>query len=198
MGKRPPITVTIAKGAFPAVSFSLGGIVVAAFVQLWKRSRTAGVVAILVVMALVAVMVTEALKAEKRYALEAERKRLESATYARQLENLQAAQTSLAQLMSFVEAQKSSIKATQDALEAKQAELQRTDAERAKLQKIAEAHREVIVGVLSVQQDQQKNSVWTERAFGFVGGIVASLLASILIAVGKLLWVRIGAGKEAS
>ncbi|HFF6201992.1 TPA: hypothetical protein ACGCGR_000632 [Stenotrophomonas maltophilia] len=198
MGKRPPSTVTIATGALPAYSFSLGGIVVAAFVQLWKRSRTAGVVAILVVVALVAVMVTEALKAEKRYALEAERKRLESATYTRQLENLQAAQTSLTQLMSFVEAQKSSIKATQDALEAKQAELQRTDAERAKLQKIAEAHREVIVGVLSVQQDQQKNTVWTERAFGFVGGIVASLFASILIAGWKLLWVRIREGKGAS
>ena len=100
--------------------------------------------------------------------------------------------------MNFVESQKHSIKATQDALEAKQAELQRTDAERAKLQKVAEAHREVIMGVLSAQQEQMKSSVWTERIIGFVGGIFASVLASILIAVWKRFWRRLTIGKDKS
>lgn len=197
MDKSPRIE-KIARAALRADSYSLGEIVVAAFAKLWKRSRAAGVLAILAVLSLVVAMVAQTLEAQKRYNLEAERKRLESATYARQLENLQAAQTSLTQLMNFVESQKHSIKATQDALEAKQAELQRTDAERAKLQKVAEAHREVIMGVLSVQQEQMKSSVWTERIIGFVGGIFASVLASILIAVWKRFWRRLTIGKDKS
>lgn len=124
---------------------------------------------------------------DKRKALEAEAKRLESATYTGQLEKLKSAQETLTQLMEFVESQKTAIKVTQDALELKQAELSTTRAEQARLRHLAEADRALVDSVLAAQQERANKDVWTERLFGLVIGIVGTYLASGLLALGRLL-----------
>lgn len=124
---------------------------------------------------------------DKRKALEAEAKRLESATYTGQLEKLKSAQETLTQLMDFVESQKTAIKVTQDALELKRAELSTTRAEQARLRHLAEADRALIDSVLAAQQERANKDVWTERLIGLVIGIVGTYLASGLLALGRLL-----------
>jgi len=124
---------------------------------------------------------------DKRKALEAEAKRLESATYTGQLEKLKSAQETLTQLMEFVESQKTAIKVTQDALELKQAELTTTRAEQARLRHLAEADRALVDSVLAAQQERANKDVWTERFYGLVIGVVGTYLASGLLALGKLL-----------
>lgn len=128
---------------------------------------------------------------DRKQAREAEAKRLDSATYSRQLENLQSAEQSLTQLLNFVESQKSSLKLTQDALEAMKAELANTSAEQTRLRRLAETDRQAIEGFLSVQQGQAKKDVWTERIYGFGFGILASIVASALLKLANYLMGRL-------
>ncbi|MCU0996836.1 hypothetical protein [Stenotrophomonas maltophilia] len=124
---------------------------------------------------------------EKRKALEAEAKRLESATYTHQLEKLKSAQETLTQLMEFVESQKTAIKVTQDALELKQAELTTTRVEQARLRHLAEADRALVDSILAAQQERAKKDVWIERLYGLIIGVIGTYLSSGLLELGRVL-----------
>ncbi|MDZ5764116.1 hypothetical protein [Stenotrophomonas maltophilia] len=172
------------------------GPVAISFIKLARKSPALALAVAVTVVSAIAAFALTLDGLDRKRAQEAEAKRLESATYSRQLENLQSAEQSLTQLLNFVESQKSSLKLTQDALESMKAELASTSAEQTRLRRLAETDRKAIEGFLSVQQEQARKDVWTERMYGFGFGILASIVASALLKLANYLMGRLASRRS--
>lgn len=104
--------------------------------------------------------------------MEAKRKR--SLSYDEQVESLNKVEASLKELVYFVELQKNRLTETNNILhQLKEEEL--------KLKPVIEANRKVIDAIFTLQAEQSTKSIWKERGFGFVLGILSSMIASVLL-----------------
>jgi len=186
-GDRFARTLKAGLASLDVFDVGLSDVIAEAIIVLARRNPVLVLAFFMAILTLVGAGVYAVVTMEKNRAAEAEAKRLEDATYTVQLQNLQSAQRSLTQLMSFVDSQKDAIKATQDALEAKKAELAHTSAQQAQLRKVAEADRAIVEGLLAAQQQRLSSSTWTERGWGFLFGIAASIIASVLISLVKFM-----------
>lgn len=106
----------------------------------------------------------------------------ESQSYEKQLATLNGVQDSLDNLKKFLDLQKKE-------LEERETLLSKLRYERAELQPLVEADREVIVSILRIQAEQNSRGLWNERAIGFIVGIASSLVASFI-------WIRIWPPQE--
>jgi len=106
-----------------------------------------------------------------------ERKKDEEKTIAYHIENLDQMSKNMTNVQTFISQQKQN-------LLKEQAELENLKKEKDQLEKIlkklSESERELIEAVFMMQERRQKNSVWIERAYGFVMGIFSSLIASFI------------------
>ena len=115
---------------------------------------------------------------EQRKAAEAER--LANLDLNKQIQELDQVHDSLQNLITFVESQRTKV-----AVE--QATIAQLSQERAQLEPIVKQDRAVIDQILSLQAQKQAQQAekdkWFERGFGFIAGVVGSMVASFLYAL---------------
>ena len=103
-----------------------------------------------------------------------ERKRQESFSYNAQLDSLNSVQRNLANLASFIELQKQRLQQSEYLVNTLRAEQE-------KLEPVVATNRQVIEAILDLQSQKAKADVWWERGYGFASGILASIIAALLI-----------------
>lgn len=91
-----------------------------------------------------------------------------------QLDSLNSVQSSLNNLVQFVEMQKVKLKESEDLINSLKSEQE-------KLKPLVEADRQTVDAILQLQYERTEHAVWRERSIGFLMGFVASLLASFAI-----------------
>ena len=102
----------------------------------------------------------------------------ENSDYKEQLEQLNQVESNINELLAFVENQKVELKDAEDTIAALESEQQA-------LEPIVKTNREVVDALFQVQEERTKANVWQERGIGFGLGIVASVIASLLLAAGQ-------------
>lgn len=95
------------------------------------------------------------------------------ATYEAQLDQIDRVASSVKNLQEFLDAERSRIEASQKAISTLRAE-------EAALRPVIEAERQAIDAIFALQAEKQAQNVWWERSYGFISGVVASLLASLI------------------
>jgi hypothetical protein len=105
-----------------------------------------------------------------------EKERAENLSYNKQLDALNAVQASLNNLMQFVDLEKAKLKESEDLINSLKSEQE-------KLRPVVEANRQTVDAILEVQSQRQKQGIWWERAFGFLLGVISSIVASAVVAV---------------
>lgn len=100
----------------------------------------------------------------------------DAASYERQLATLNGIESSLTTLSAFVVAQK-------QRLQESEAVLDSLRKEHDTLTPIVETDRKVVDSIFALQSQRAANTIWTERIVGFSFGVLASLVASFLLAV---------------
>ncbi|MBQ4857356.1 HNH endonuclease signature motif containing protein [Pseudoalteromonas sp. MMG007] len=93
-----------------------------------------------------------------------------------QIEQLDKTEDSLKQLLTFIEIQKNQVAENQRSLEI-------LVEEQTKLEPLVNADKKVVEALLSVQQLKAKELATNEKVFGFISGVIASILASIVIII---------------
>lgn len=93
--------------------------------------------------------------------------------YSVQIDNLHETQRSIQELMSFVNQQQVRIDETEKLL----AELERRKDEP---QPIVEANQESVDALFAEQESRLSSQMWWDRFYGFLSGIVASLIATVV------------------
>jgi sensor c-di-GMP phosphodiesterase-like protein len=116
----------------------------------------------------VTIIYFEQLDREKR-----EYKRLENLNYQSQINELNDTESSIRQLLEFVQFQKTTLQETEDTIS-----LLKTEKER--LQPLVESDRTVVEAIFKAQEERTSTTVWRERWIGFGFGILASLIASFI------------------
>lgn len=102
--------------------------------------------------------------------------RAKSMTYVQHIERLNETERNVRQLLDFVELQKTSLRENQDVLAA-------LKAEHDKLKPIVDADKNVVSAVLQAQEEKNRSNIWTERWIGFGFGVVASIIASVIVGI---------------
>lgn len=95
-----------------------------------------------------------------------------------QIESLIQMEASLMELQGFVQNQRRTVIEYQNTV----AELEK---EKQSLEPLVKADKEIIGKLFEIQEKRAKDRVWTERAIGFVSGVLASLLVTLLATFGK-------------
>lgn len=125
----------------------------------------------------VAAMITYLDQADRQ---KRESKRLESLNYQEQIEQLDNTESSIKQLLQFVNLQKKSLQETEDTIS-------QLKTEKEKLQPLVESDRAVVEAIFKAQEERTNSNVWRERWIGFGFGVLASLIASFIWFVVALL-----------
>lgn len=107
-----------------------------------------------------------------------EQKRTENLSYTQQLDSLNNVQGSLNNLILFVEMQKGKLKESEDLVN-------NLKSEQEKLKPVIDADRKTVDAILELQAQRARTSVWRDRLIGFGLGVLSSILASFLIALGS-------------
>lgn len=100
-------------------------------------------------------------------------KRLESLDYKKQIQQLNSMESSVRQLLTFVDFQKRKLQETEDSLSILMTE-------RESLKPLVESDRATVEAFFKAQEERAKSNVWGERGIGFGLGILASLIASFI------------------
>ena len=158
---------------------SLVEILAKEWVQLFKLKPILTSILTGVLASVMAVSITylEKTDREKR-----EAKRLESQDYQQQIEQLNATEESIRQVLAFVNSQKETLRETEDTIS-------KLKSEKEKLQPLVESDRKVVEALFRVQEERASEGVWRERWIGFGFGILASLVASFVWLTIRLGWV---------
>lgn len=93
-----------------------------------------------------------------------------------QIVQLNETEKNIKNLLAFVQTQKDSLHETEQAL-------QKLKSERDKIQPLLQVDRATLETFFKVQEERATANVWRERVIGFISGLVASLLASVLWAI---------------
>jgi hypothetical protein len=102
-----------------------------------------------------------------------EAKRLQSQSYATQVNTLDETHRNLLSLIEFVDSERKNLKSTELAL-------QSIKTEREKLQPLIESDRKTIDAIFAAQEGRNQSAQSTERWIGFGLGVLSSLIASLV------------------
>lgn len=121
-------------------------------------------------------------EANRQAAIEAElSKNLE---FKSQLSQLDETEKSLRTLLEFVESQRLSVTQRETAI-------QKLESEKQKLEPLVNADKETVEALFKVQEERAQKNANTERWIGFGLGILASVIASFFMVLGKYFWVSL-------
>ncbi len=134
-----------------------------------KKPKTTIIVSILVAFFIGFMAYVDTVAKEKKE-LQVRSKYLE---YDSQLTQLDITVKNLKDLLLFVHSQKSKLQESQSTIEKLKQEHQT-------IKPLVDADKKVIDALFSVQENRYKNRVWLDRLYGFVFGVLASLLASAI------------------
>jgi hypothetical protein len=107
---------------------------------------------------------------------ELQKKREENLSYTQQLDALNNVQSSLNNLVQFVEMQKTKLKESEDLVNSLKSEQE-------KLKPVVEADRKTVDAILELQAQRTESGVWKERGIGFSLGVLSSIVASFIVAM---------------
>jgi chromosome segregation ATPase len=105
-----------------------------------------------------------------------------------QLSELNQTSEKIRGLLAFVESQKKNLEQSKEVID-------KLNTERAKLQPLVNADRQVVEALFAAQTEKQNTSLWRERWIGFGLGVASSILASIVCAVAGI-WLSKIWGKK--
>ncbi|EQB9045484.1 HNH endonuclease [Vibrio cholerae] len=121
-------------------------------------------------------------EANRQAAVEAElSKNLE---FKSQLSQLDETEKSLRTLLEFVESQRLSVTQRETAI-------QKLESEKQKLEPLVNADKETVEALFKVQEERAQKNADKERWIGFGLGILASVIASFFMVLGKYFWVSL-------
>lgn len=123
-------------------------------------------------------VVATAIYEELRTKIEREARLRQNSTYAAQAHNLDQTRANLESLLAFVENERKQLDASQRALHALKSEHDR-------LKPVLETDRKAIDALFAAQEARNQAALSTERWIGFGLGVIASLVASFVWAVGS-------------
>ncbi len=109
--------------------------------------------------------------------------RRKNISYVNQLEELNSIESSLKNLIDFIDTQKTKLKETEDTII-------RLRKEKEKIEPVLEVGRETIGTILELQKEGMKKKIWKERIIVFILGILASLFAATLIILVKFIFLK--------
>lgn len=112
-----------------------------------------------------------------------------AATFEEQIESLNQMEESAVELIGFVESQRGRLEEAERVV----AELRE---EQETLEPLVSANRQAVEAMFVVQERRQEARVWLERWIGFLFGVAASLVASLLITAGRQLRARWNTGQS--
>jgi predicted helicase len=113
---------------------------------------------------------------ERQRDQELARRRLENLSYSQQLESLNNVQSSLNNLIAFVEMQKVTLKESEDLVNS-------LKTEREKLKPVVQADRKTVDALLALQSERIAQNASRERWYGFGLGVLSSILASFILSL---------------
>lgn len=131
------------------------------------------VMTVLVSILLITFVITMSYLDEQRQKQGFEELRKQNIDFNTQLTQLESTESSLKNLLIFVQNQRNQLKDSQTRIE----ELKK---EHEKIRPLVEADKQVIESIFLAQEQRQTENVWKERWFGFGFGILASLIASAI------------------
>lgn len=103
--------------------------------------------------------------------------------YQAQVVQLNETEHNIKNLLTFVQAQKDSLRETEETL-------QKLKSERDKIQPLLQLDKSTLETIFKVQEERANANVWRERGIGFISGLLASLLASFVWTVGSTLFKK--------
>ena len=103
--------------------------------------------------------------------------RLENKSFEQQVQALDQVESSIKDLLLFVEDQKTRIRKSEDLVKS-------LKKEEKKLKPVVESKREVVNAILEAQSDKQKSERWISSVISFALGVLSSLTATFLAYLG--------------
>lgn len=165
-----------------SVWFDLSKALVESWLSLYRKNKGLTIAATILILAVITTTVTLLImRANKEAELarqKAELARQENATYEKQLELLSNTGTNLKNLIEFVELEKQRLQQSEKALNNLKNEEQL-------LKPIVQSDRKTVEALLDLQNQRAQETLTKERLYAFGFGILTSLIASFLIAVGR-------------
>jgi len=114
-----------------------------------------------------------------------ERPALQNKDYQQQIKSLNETERSLKQLVTFIETQKAKLAESE-------AVVKSLKEEESKLRPVVEADRKLVDAILDAQHSRSRAYIWKERIISFLLGIIASIVAALLLtAINKARRTRI-------
>ena len=104
-----------------------------------------------------------------------------STTFQQKIERLNDTEAALKEIGQFVQEQRSQMNESQKVVES----LRR---EHETLQPMVEADKQKVNAILAAYAEAQSWSIWKERSIGFVSGVLASILATVICGTAVILW----------
>jgi antitoxin component of MazEF toxin-antitoxin module len=151
--------------------------IIKAWIELFNKNRVlTSVITVISVLAFAILLVSLIISGKKAE----EARRLANATYDKQIELLNNTEINLKNLTEFVEIEKDRLKQSEKLLN----ELKN---EEALLKPVVESDRKTVESLLQLQNQKAQENLSTERWYGFGLGILASLIASILLASARFI-----------
>jgi sensor c-di-GMP phosphodiesterase-like protein len=151
-------------------------------IEIWKRaySKRRGWTVTLTIMLLLAIafIVGLVIYKERLRVAEVEKRRLQDLSFNQQLDALNNVQGSLNNLIAFVELQKTKLRESEELLN--NLRLQKDQ-----LQPAVAADQKTVEALLALQSQRTEQNLSRERWYGILIGVLSSLLASLVISLGK-------------
>jgi hypothetical protein len=98
---------------------------------------------------------------------------IENLDIVKQIDNLNAVENNLENLLSFIQHQRTSLRTTESKIES-------LKKEKNELEPIVNTNREVIQAIFQQQEESKRKSIYLERLIGFGIGVLGSIVASII------------------
>lgn len=109
-----------------------------------------------------------------------EQERLKTLSYQNQITHLAEMETNIYDLLEFIEHQKTSLQEYQDLIVSLRSE-------KKKLEPIVKANRKIVNAIFEAQENRNKKDISMQRWIGFILGVFASLIASIIWQIARLI-----------
>lgn len=106
--------------------------------------------------------------------IEKEKQRSTNLSYAAQLNNLKQTESTIKNLLNYIENQKSKLQESEDILNNLRSEKKR-------LEPLVNADRDVVKAMFEYQDRSQKNERWIGYIASFILGILSSLMATVIV-----------------
>ncbi|MFV3405863.1 hypothetical protein ACNFIC_18225 [Pseudomonas sp. NY15463] len=156
---------------------NLTSVIVYLWIHFFKIRPKTTVLATIALFAVITVIIITALRIDEE---KRNQKLMGSDNYQTQINQLNATEKNIQDLLAFVKSQKNSLRETEETLLTLKSEQE-------KLRPLVETDRATVEAVLRAQEERAGTNIWKERLIGFLLGVFGSIVASIIWMIALIL-----------